>query len=318
MSSGQDSKLEGAFYDYVHRAGQVDSAANQRVLEFYLPFFEGRRSVLDIGCGEGQFIELLKHRGVDPVGIDLDAKMVQTCTARGLPVEQADLFAYLPGHIAEFDGVFCSNVIEHLTMPDALRLLKLANDALLPGGVLLLATENPESLIVQLCEFWRDATHVRLYHRSLLEFLLSFSGFGHIQSGENPAAAWDLPENLAAIPDVLAQLPSWTAVPPRVSSIAQPPAPDTRPAWRRALSSCRRSIGRWMARTLLYDELAQLREECVAKEHGLASLESTLGSWRGSIQQVGLALHQSNGLFLTPSREIFALGKKPADGEGSQ
>ena len=90
-------------------------------------------------------------------------------------------------------------------MPDALRLLKLAYDALLPGGTLLLATENPESLIVQLCEFWRDATHVRLYHRSLLEFLLSFAGFGQIRSGENPAAAWDLPQNLAAVPDVLGQ-----------------------------------------------------------------------------------------------------------------
>ena len=318
MSSHQDSTLEGAFYDYVHRAGQVDPAANQRVLEFYLPFFEGHRRVLDIGCGEGQFIELLKDRRVNAVGIDLDAQMIQTCTPKGLPVEQADLFAYLPEHTAEFDGLFCSNVIEHLAMPDALRLLKLAYDALLPGGTLLLATENPESLIVQLCEFWRDATHVRLYHRSLLEFLLSFGGFGQIQSGENPAAAWDLPQNLSAVPDVLAGLPAWSAVPPQVTAVEHTARPDTRPLWRRTLSSWRRSVGHWLATTLLYDDLAQLREECQAKEHSLDSLESTLGSWRGSIQQVGLALHQSNGLFLTPSREIYALGIKPAGGEGSQ
>jgi len=318
MSSSQDSMLEGAFYDYVHRAGQVDAAANQRVLEFYLPFFEGHRRVLDIGCGEGQFIELLSDRGVTSDGIDLDAKMVETCTTKGLPVEQADLFAYLPAHTSEYDGVFCSNVIEHLAMPDALRLLKLAYDALLPGGTLLLATENPESLIVQLCEFWRDATHVRLYHRSLLEFLLSFSGLRQIRSGENPAAAWDLPENLAAIPDVLGRLPSWTAVPLRVRQVDQPVIADLRPAWRRAISSWRRSLGHWLANTLLYDELAQLRQECLDKERSLASLETTLESWRGNIQQVGLALHQSSGLFLTPSREIYALGVKPADGEGSQ
>ena len=318
MSSHQDSTLEGAFYDYVHRAGHVDAAANRRVLEFYTPFFEARRRVLDIGCGEGQFIELLQEHGISAAGIDLDAQMVQGCTTRGLPVEQADLFNYLPGHSAEFDGVFCSNVIEHLAMPDALRLLKLAHDALLPGGVLLLATENPESLIVQLCEFWRDATHVRLYHRSLLEFLLSFTGFSQIQSGENPAAAWNLPENLSAIPDVLARLPSWKAVPPRVSSTAQPSAPDTRPLLQRTLSSWQRSLGHWLANTLLYDELAQLRQECLDKEHSLASLESTLESWRGNMQQIGLALHQSSSLFLTPSREIFALGIKPAAGEGSQ
>jgi hypothetical protein len=159
---------------------------------------------------------------------------------------------------------------------------------------------------------------VRLYHRSLLEFLLSFAGFGQIRSGENPAAAWDLPQNLAAVPDVLAGLPAWSTVPPQVTAVEHTTSPDTRPLWRRTLSSWRRSVGHWLATTLLYDDLAQLREECLAKEHSLTSLETTLGSWRGSIQQVGLTLHQSSALFLTPSREIFALGIKPADGEGSQ
>lgn len=318
MNSHQDSTLEGAFYDYVHRAGQVDPVANQRVLEFYVPLFEKRRRVLDIGCGEGQFLELLKGQGIDSAGIDLDARMIESCVAKDLPVEQADLFAYLPGHSGEFDGLFCSNVIEHLAMPDALRLLKLAYDALLPGGMLLLATENPESLIVQLCEFWRDATHVRLYHRSLLEFLLSFSGFDHIQSGENSAAAWQLPENLSTVPNLLAGLPAWSTVPPQIAKVDQATPPDPRPKWRRTLSSWRRTVGHWLATTLLYDDLAQLREECQAKEYSLSSLESTLGSWRGSIQQVGLALYQSNRLFLTPSREIYALGIKPTSSEGSQ
>jgi SAM-dependent methyltransferase len=318
MNAPQDLSLEGSFYQYMHHTGQVDSAANRRVLEFYVPHFATCRKVLDIGCGEGQFIEALAERGVDAVGIDLDSHMAESCTARGLPVQQADLFAYLPEHPAEFDGIFCSNVVEHLAVPDVLRFLEMASTALSPGGVLLVATPNPESLIVQLCEFWRDATHVRLYSRSLLEFLLTFTGMQQVQSGQNPAAVWQPPDDLQAIPGLLEQLPLWHASLPRASSPATNGQMDNRPLWRRTVSSWRRSLGSWMARTLLYDEMVQLKEESATAGQRISSLESTLDTWRTTARQVGSALYRSDGQFRANSREIFALGIKPSAPEGGR
>jgi SAM-dependent methyltransferase len=184
------SELEGDFYAFMHSLDQVDETLNREALAYYVSFFAQCSCVLDVGCGEGQFIELLQAEGVEAVGIDRDARMVETCREKGLNVVLADLFDYLPQHEGQFDGIFSSNLIEHLARKDAIRFIERAFKALPIGGRLLIATPNPASPIVHLYEFWRDATHIRLYNDSLLEFLFHWAGFETIESGENPRTSW--------------------------------------------------------------------------------------------------------------------------------
>ncbi len=87
--------------------------------QFYLPYFTACRNVLDIGCGRGEFLEMMREAGVPARGIDLSEESVAICRHKGLDAETADLFAYLAAlPEASLDGIFCSQVVEHLP-PDA-------------------------------------------------------------------------------------------------------------------------------------------------------------------------------------------------------
>jgi 2-polyprenyl-3-methyl-5-hydroxy-6-metoxy-1,4-benzoquinol methylase len=297
-------RLEGEFYQYMHGLREVDAAANRSVFKFYVPYFAKCKQVLDVGCGEGQFIEELTAQGIRASGVDADPVMVEECRKKGLSVAEANLFDYLPQHAGEFDGVLCSNLIEHLAMPDVLRLLELARAALQPGGLLLIATPNAESLIVHLYEFWRDATHVRLYNRPLLEFLLSWVGLQSIQSGENPATAWTPPADLQSIPSVLKHLSPVQELAPEKGNAQAAPDSSMRPSWRHAISSLRRRAGRFLARTIFLEEFDLLNAR-------VADLEVSQAAWRTAAQQVGSALYNSQTRSLLAPREIFALGVNP-------
>jgi 2-polyprenyl-3-methyl-5-hydroxy-6-metoxy-1,4-benzoquinol methylase len=311
--------LESQFYEYMHRQGQVDAAANRRTLDFYVPYFASCRHVLDVGCGEGQFLEALTAAGVRTSGIDLDPRVVQACRSRGLDAEEISLFNHLPQNRGQFDGVFCSNLIEHLPMAETIRFLEMAFDALLPGGILLVATPNPESLVVHLCEFWRDATHVRLYNRSLLEFLLAWAGFEELQSGENPTTAWAAPADWQEVPQLLESLPAWGGIPQWQGAIDARMQQPKRSALRRLAFSLRRRVARFLTQTVLFEEFAQLTSQTRALSAHMAEvtdelnhLERDFTTWRAVAQRVGSTLYQTQSHFLVAPREVFALGIKPS------
>ena len=314
--------LEGEFYQCMHSLGQVDAEANRRTLEFYVSHFAHCQHVLDVGCGEGQFIAALLAQGIKVSGVDADTQMCRECQEKGLDIVEADLFDYLPQHKDEFDGILGSNVIEHFSMQDTLRFVGAAFDALRPGGILLVATPNPESLIVHLYEFWRDATHTRLYNRSLLEFLLSWTGFHQIQSGENPMTAWPPPPELQNVPRLLQDLPHWRGVPPLVRE-ARPMPEERRHADgvslpRRMAHSLRRRLAQFLMHTVFSEEHSALTSDIAGLTNQLASLtgelsnlENQLVVWKATAQQVGSALYQSQSRFMAAPREIFAVGTKP-------
>lgn len=148
----------------------------------YLPWLEGRGEILDLGCGRGEALAVLAERGVPARGVDASASMVDECRRKGLRAEVGDLFDALAS-VPEgtLGGVVSFHVIEHLPSPAIERLVRLAWRALAPGGVLVLETPNPLSLVVAARNFWIDPTHRRPVHPDTLRLLFQVAGFEPVE-----------------------------------------------------------------------------------------------------------------------------------------
>lgn len=144
----------------------------------YLNYFLGRTNVLDLGCGRGEFLELLKRNNVVAHGIESNPFMVEECRRNDLAVLQMDALASL-AETAEssLGGIFSAMMIEHLRPESLFELIRRSFLALQPGAFLILETSNPVSLLVGGSTFHRDPTRVRLYHPETLKFLLEQNGF---------------------------------------------------------------------------------------------------------------------------------------------
>ena len=125
----------------------------------YVEDFRDAAPVLDIGCGRGELLMLLREAGVEARGIDADADMVAYARGEGLDVEQADLVEHLTGlEDGSLGGIFMGQVVEHLPAGTLARALELAAAKLRPGGVLVAETINPLSPIA-LRNYFADLTH---------------------------------------------------------------------------------------------------------------------------------------------------------------
>jgi 2-polyprenyl-3-methyl-5-hydroxy-6-metoxy-1,4-benzoquinol methylase len=168
---------------------------------FYLPFFAGRREVLDIGCGRGEFLELMREAGVPARGIDLGQESVELCRQKGLEAENADLFAYLSNlPESSLDGIFCAQVVEHLPPERLPEMIRLAAARLQRGGVLLIETPNPECLAIFASHFYLDPTHTRPVPHALLAFYMEEYGLGAIEVHRRSPAVESMPA-LATLPE---------------------------------------------------------------------------------------------------------------------
>lgn len=144
----------------------------------YLEYFAGRESVLDLGCGRGEFLTLLRENGIPGKGIDLTDDMVSYCKALGLDVEYADIFEYLKQvEDGALDGVFCSQVVEHFTTQQLFRLIQLLNKKVRIGAPVIIETINPGNLTALANWFYMDLSHIRPVHSSTLSFLMETNGF---------------------------------------------------------------------------------------------------------------------------------------------
>ena len=168
--------------------------------QIYLPDFSGCQSVLDIGCGRGEFLEMMRDAGIPARGIDLSDESVAMCRAKGLNAEAADLFVYLSDlPEASLDGIFCSQVVEHLP-PDRLpEMIKLCASRLSRGGVIAIETPNPECLAIFATHFYLDPTHTRPVPAALLAFYMEEFGIGRIETRKLAPAVESMPP-LAELP----------------------------------------------------------------------------------------------------------------------
>ena len=148
----------------------------------YVSIFEGAADVLDIGCGRGEFLGLLREQGVTGRGIDLNDAMVEVCRDKGLDATQADALSYLRGlPDGALGGLFAAQVVEHLEPAYLTNLLEAAFGKLRPGAPIVLETINPACWFAFFESYIRDITHVRPLHPDTLKFLLIASGFGQIE-----------------------------------------------------------------------------------------------------------------------------------------
>lgn len=175
---------------------------------------EGCGPVLDIGCGRGEFMELLGEIGVDARGVELDPELAAAGQARGLDISTGDglaLLAEVPD--GSLGGLVLVQVVEHLSQNQITQLVSLAADKIRPGGRAVIETVNPQSLYVFARAFYLDPTHSRPVHPSYLTFLFKRAGFQgldidwrsepSIQESLQPVGLEGVDENFSRINQIL-------------------------------------------------------------------------------------------------------------------
>src|SRR2546425_3443759 len=180
------------------RGSEQDIKERQRV---YLAYFQGQENILDIGCGRGEFLELLRKAGIKAIGVDTDLDMVLYCREKGLDIVQEDAFVYLETlPDTSLGGIFAAQVIEHLEPGRVIELVKLCYRKLRSGGVLILETPNPKCLMVFAASFYMDFSHIRPLHPEAMRFLLASAGFQDIEL--KYAGPVDDTRRLPSLPDI--------------------------------------------------------------------------------------------------------------------
>lgn len=164
-----------------HRGTREDIKAR---LGAYRPFLEALRGAgaqaiaLDLGCGRGEWLEVLGEGGIRARGVDLDDGMLAEAARRGLAAERGDALSAIRAAPEEsLDLVSAFHVVEHLPFADVEALVRESLRVLQPGGLLVLETPNPDNFAVGTSRFYLDPTHLRPIPSPLLAFLPEYHGF---------------------------------------------------------------------------------------------------------------------------------------------
>jgi SAM-dependent methyltransferase len=192
-----------AFPDYFafesKMRGRTESVRERQ--QAYVDDFRNAAPVLDVGCGRGEFLALLRDAGIDASGIDADADMVAYARGEGLDVAQADAVTFLDTlEDGSLGGIFMGQVVEHLPAGMLVRTLELAAQKLRAGGVLVAETINPLSPLA-LRNYFADLTHAQPLVPETLELLAKQSGFREVETrfANSPERPDDVPSEVADI-----------------------------------------------------------------------------------------------------------------------
>lgn len=160
--------------------GREESIREQ--LRGYLPYFQTPGRHLDLGCGRGEFLEMLRDKNIEASGVDLNGQMVAICLDKGLDCRQGDILESLAeendGSLA---GIFSSQVIEHLAPAYLKKLVETAHAKLAAGGVIILETVNPTSVFALVQIYYLDLSHQKPVHPQALKFMLEAAGFEDVE-----------------------------------------------------------------------------------------------------------------------------------------
>jgi len=168
---------------YYHKFRQSPDDIKKRMTP-YLRFLRTGSDVVDLGCGRGEFLGLLRDNGYNGIGVDNDKEMSDICRNNGFEIIISDIIDFL-GSGKKYDAIFASHIIEHLNGETAEKMIELCYESLNPGGKIFLITPNSENLHVMTVSFWLDPTHVRFYPRMFLEELIRQYNFNLVESGDD-------------------------------------------------------------------------------------------------------------------------------------
>jgi SAM-dependent methyltransferase len=147
-------------------------------VEDYLPILGSASDVLDVGCGRGELLDLLRRHGVTARGVDSNDAMVQLCRARGLDVERDEALRFLERQPdGSLGGLAAIQVVEHFDPAYLLRVLETAHHKMRRGAPLVLETINPACWMAFFECYLRDITHRQALHPDTLRYLVQTSGF---------------------------------------------------------------------------------------------------------------------------------------------
>ncbi|HEX8845856.1 MAG TPA: methyltransferase domain-containing protein [Pyrinomonadaceae bacterium] len=150
----------------------------------YLPLLKAAgvdKGVLDIGCGRGEWLELLKEEGIAARGVEINSLLADEARVRGLEVIVEDALMYLRELPFESLNVVTGfHFIEHLRFETLMELLDEIARVLRPNGLLIFETPNPKNLVVGACNFYSDPTHVKPLFPETVRFILSNRGFADV------------------------------------------------------------------------------------------------------------------------------------------
>jgi O-antigen chain-terminating methyltransferase len=151
----------------------------------YLPYVKslgGEMPIVDLGCGRGEWLELLKEDGYKALGVDTNQVLLDRCRARGLDVIEIDALKYLRGLPDNSLGAVTGfHIIEHLQIEVLVSLLDEIVRVLQPGGLVIFETPNPENVLVGSNFFYFDPTHRNPVPSLLVKFLLESRGLDRIE-----------------------------------------------------------------------------------------------------------------------------------------
>jgi O-antigen chain-terminating methyltransferase len=157
-------------------------------IEIYLPYlsalpFEKKEiEVLDVGCGRGEWLELLKEKGYSAKGIDLNAIMISLSQSFGVDTKNIDVIEHLTSLEDESLSMITGfHIIEHLPFDVLMRMYKECHRVLKKGGVIIFETPNPENLLVSAHHFYTDPTHINPLVPATTQFLVEYCGFEDTQ-----------------------------------------------------------------------------------------------------------------------------------------
>ncbi|MBE9395953.1 methyltransferase domain-containing protein [Pontibacterium sp. N1Y112] len=181
----QSAEIEDAFYVAFesHFRGSTETITSR--LQYYVPLIQKNPTLkacslpsVDIGCGRGEWLNVLREEGLEPLGIDLNSVNVALCSEAGHNALKTDGLSWLQDQPDNSLALISSfHVIEHLTFEQFNHLLTQAIRTLVPGGMLILETPNPENLITGATHFYTDPTHLHPLPPAFTEFTVTYKGF---------------------------------------------------------------------------------------------------------------------------------------------
>jgi 2-polyprenyl-3-methyl-5-hydroxy-6-metoxy-1,4-benzoquinol methylase len=183
----EGNALDAFFAPFDEQFRGSRDAIKQR-LKVYVPMLKETQSgvdegaILDLGCGRGEWLELLQEEGLRARGVDRNRVLVEECRLYGLDVVESDLIAYLCGlPSGSLSCVTGFHIIEHLPFEVVLKLLDETVRVLRPEGMAIFETPNPQNLLVSTHDFYLDPTHRHPIPSRLMKFVAEVRGLRRVK-----------------------------------------------------------------------------------------------------------------------------------------